>query len=181
MADQKEIPIYDEAILDTFDWSAIDYFPDPRRPGDNLIVRPLYLSDYNRGFLQLLEQLTLVGDVSQEQFAKQFYAMRDSKAHYVSVVEDTSTGRIAAAATCAIEMKFIHECCLRSRLEDVVVDKAYRGRRLGLLLVDVVKLISKYTGAYKLSLDCKDENIAYYEKVGFKYIQGGSNMLVWDG
>jgi hypothetical protein len=34
----------------------------------NLLVRPLQIDDYNRGFLQLMSQLTSVGDISYEKF-----------------------------------------------------------------------------------------------------------------
>ena len=36
-----------------------------RSPGEGLRVRPLCLEDYDRGFLQLLAQLTTVGDISR--------------------------------------------------------------------------------------------------------------------
>ena len=36
-----------------------------RSPGEGLRVRPLCVEDYDRGFLQLLAQLTTVGDISR--------------------------------------------------------------------------------------------------------------------
>lgn len=42
-------------------------------PGEPwLCVRPLKSGDYRRGFLQILSQLTAVGDISEAQFLSKF-------------------------------------------------------------------------------------------------------------
>lgn len=43
---------------------------------ENYVVRPLRLSDYHRGFLDCLAQLTKVGEITFEQFAGQFKFQR---------------------------------------------------------------------------------------------------------
>lgn len=43
----------------------------PKIP-DNMIIRPLRIDDYKRGYLQLLSQLTFVGDVSEEQYRQRY-------------------------------------------------------------------------------------------------------------
>lgn len=53
--------------------------------------------------------------------------------YYTFVVEDTNTKDIVASCTLAVEKKFIRGCSCRGRIEDVVVDEAYRGRQLGKL------------------------------------------------
>uniref|UniRef100_A0A914RKT6 Uncharacterized protein n=1 Tax=Parascaris equorum TaxID=6256 RepID=A0A914RKT6_PAREQ len=61
----------------------------PKIP-DNVIVRPLRIDDYKRGYLQLLSQLTFVGDVSEEQFRERFLLMQGTrpKSYYIIVVEE---------------------------------------------------------------------------------------------
>lgn len=44
---------------------------------------------------------------------------------------DTSRAQIVATATAAVERKFIHACGKVSHIEDVVVDQACRGKKLG--------------------------------------------------
>ena len=35
-------------------------------------------------------------------------------------------------------------------------------------LVETLNLMGKHLGAYKMSLECKDENIPFYETLGYK-------------
>merc|ERR1719187_2275778 len=101
-------------------------------------MRPLCLADYDRGFLQLLGQLTTVGNVSKEDWTDRFNSMKTGNCegtYYVVVIEDVGDGRIVGAATLVLEKKFIHQCGQVGRLEDVVVSDRYRGRQLGKLVV----------------------------------------------
>lgn len=160
-----------------------------------LIVRPLQLGDYAKGFTQLLSQLTSVGNISKPQFDSkqtnkikeliktyifpgQFYAMQRSGGYYVTVIEDTRKGEIIGAATLITELKFIHDCGLRARLEDVVVNNTYRGKQLGKLIVLTVSLLAKKLGCYKMSLDCKDSLIPFYKAIGYKCEPGNCNSMV---
>lgn len=59
--------------------------------------------------------------------------MHKAGGYYVTVIEDTRKREIIGASTLLTEHKFIHECCLRGRLEDVVVNNTYRGKQLGKL------------------------------------------------
>ena len=61
----EEVPIYDPELLKKFNLG--ERF-ELLKEDDSLIVRPLYMSDYNRGFLDLLKELTEVGNVSEEKF-----------------------------------------------------------------------------------------------------------------
>ncbi|VDM42013.1 unnamed protein product [Toxocara canis] len=154
----------------------------PKLPED-LMIRPLRIDDYNRGYLQLLSQLTSVGDVSEEQFQKRFVSMQNThpKGYYVVVLEEPrkvySSGMIVGSATLVIEWKFIHEAGCRGRTEDVVVDKRMRGRQLGKILNFYLVQLARRIGVYKLSLECKDALIPFYEQFGFKLDQG-NNFLV---
>lgn len=51
-------------------------------------------------------------------------------------------------------------------IEDVVVDAAARGQRLGQRLVDALVAAAKAAGCYKVILDCAEHNVAFYEKCG---------------
>ena len=64
-------------------------------PGEGLRLRPLHQGDYSLGFLQLLGQLTSVGEVSQEMWLRRFHDMRRrSGVYHVMVLEDTDTGQV---------------------------------------------------------------------------------------
>lgn len=63
----------------------------------------------------------------------QFACMKAAGQYYITVIEDTRINRLIGAASLVTEFKFIHECGLRGRLEDVVVNNTYRGKQLGKL------------------------------------------------
>ena len=65
----------------------------------------------------------------------------------------------------------------RGRLEDVVVNTNYRGQQLGKIVVMAVIHLSRQLKCYKLSLDCKDKLIPFYESLGFKLEPGNANQM----
>ncbi len=134
----------------------------------NFSVRLLAASDYSKGFLQLLSQLTEVGEISPESFAERFeFVSKLNSSYFVLVIEDLSTSKIIGSATLLVEHKFIHSCGKVGHIEDVVVDSTYRGRNLGLKLIESLVQIARKQKCYKVLLDCDVKNIPFYEKIGF--------------
>lgn len=139
-----------------------------------LIARPLQLDDYKNGYLELLRDLTEVGNVTKSDYELRFALMKQFNQvgdHYVIVViEDTATKKVVGASTLRLELKFIHHCATKGMLEDVAVLNHYRGKQIGEIVVQIiVELARESYKCYKLSLDCKDELIKFYEKNGFNY------------
>lgn len=141
-------------------------------------LRPLMLNDYHHGYLELLSQLTAVGDVTEEMFLRRFDLMRNTSppSYYIIVIEHTKARRIVGTATLVVEWKFIHEAGCRGRTEDVVVDQTVRGQHFGMILSQHIVALARHIGVYKLSLECKDELISFYEQFGFK--KDENNFLV---
>lgn len=149
-----------------------------KEPGENLKIRPLRLGDYDRGYLDLLSQLTKVGSYSRKLFHDTFYSMKNCKnTYFITVIEDISLGKVIGTASLVIERKFIRNCGLRGRLEDVVVNDDYRGKQLGKLIITTIRLLAVHTGCYKLTLDCKDEMIGFYKNMGFTREEGNSTTM----
>ena len=165
--ENTETELFNPSILERLSSSQVD----------GLLIRPLRSGDYDRGFLQLLTQLTEVGNVSREQFLNRFHTMKSNGSYYIIVIEDPSTEKAIASATLVVEQKFIHNCALRGRLEDVVVNNKYRGKHLGKLVVKIILQLARYLRCYKLSLDCKNHLIPFYESLGFKREHENANYL----
>lgn len=145
--------------------------------GDNLVFRPLRRDDYARNYMGLLSQLTEVGQVTGEQYERRFDMMRSTpNTYYICVVEDVVKTKIVATITLVYEQKFIRGTSARGRVEDLVVDTDYRGKKLSKLLLDVVCQLSKLLGCYKVSLECKDHLKKHYEQFGF-VAEAGQNHL----
>lgn len=179
----SEEPLYDPKILERLDFSKARTKFSPAvsavQPGEGLRVRPLCRADYRRGFLQLLSQLTSVGDVSEEQFLKRFDAMQACpNTYYVTVIEDTTNGQVIGSSTLVVEQKFIHGCAVRGRLEDVVVNNTYRGKQLGKLIIMTVTLLAEELNCYKMTLDCKDKLVPFYSTLGYTLEKGNSNYMM---
>ncbi|VDP26341.1 unnamed protein product [Schistosoma margrebowiei] len=124
-----------------------------------------------QNYLALLKQLTVVGKIEQREFDERFSLMASClDTYFIVVLEDATTSRIIGAATLFIELKFIHQCSkvARGHIEDVIVDSRYRGMNFGRLLVDTLVRIGKHMGCYKISLDCSNEKVGFYEKLGFQ-------------
>lgn len=148
------------------------------RDGRELIARPLERTDFSKGYLSLLSQLTKVGEYGEQTFNAQFNRMKAMPGtHYVLVVEDPGSpvgsrngfkGRVIASATLVVECKFIHGAAMRGRIEDVVVDEDYRGMHLASLLLETQRLLAQALGCYKLTLDCKEPMSGYYAKFGYE-------------
>ena len=131
---------------------------------NQFIFRKLEESDYHKNYLQLLSQLTQVGQISPEEFSNILAKIQSQ----IWVFEDTAANKIVASASILLEQKIIHGGGIVAHLEDVVVDEAYRGNQLGHKLIANVVEIAKNSGAYKIIADCKTELLSFYSKNGFE-------------
>ena len=134
---------------------------------DPLRLRRLELNDYKKGFLELLGELSTVGNVSEKEFQDRLDFIT-LKGHVVYVIENEEKHKIVAAATLIVEPKFIHGCSNVGHIEDVVVTEAARGQHLGLKIVAACVTKALESGCYKVILDCKVDRVGFYEKVGFE-------------
>eukprot|EP00474_Spongospora_subterranea_P002926 CRZ03384.1 hypothetical protein [Spongospora subterranea] len=139
-----------------------------QKKDDGLVIRPLEAGDFERGFIKLLGQLTNAGNVTKEAFLERFAELNSLPDTYkVAVIIDPAMNCVIACATLFIERKFVHGCGKVGHVEDVVVDATYRGRSLGLRVVDQLKTWANEMGCYKIILDCAVHNVPFYNKLGF--------------
>ncbi len=129
-----------------------------------LIFRKLEESDYNKNYLQLLSQLTEVGQITPDAFANILKKIQSQ----IWVFEDTHTNKIVASASILFEQKIIHSGGIVAHLEDVVIDESYRGIKLGQKLIANIIVKARESGAYKIIADCKTELLSFYSKNGFQ-------------
>ncbi|ORZ40572.1 acyl-CoA N-acyltransferase [Catenaria anguillulae PL171] len=151
------------------------------------VVRPLEVTDYEKGFLHALSHLTVVGDISKAAFVDRFSYLRAHNYEYFTIViEDVHKQRIAAAGTVLVERKFIRNLGLVGHIEDIVTHEDYRGKQFGRYIIEALKSIGKNVGCYKIILDCSEKNVPFYQKCGFEkkevemvwYIQGSNKSAL---
>ena len=131
---------------------------------NQFIFRKLEESDYHKNYLQLLSQLTQVGNINPVDFSKILGKIQSQ----IWVFEDCNANKIVASASILLEQKIIHGGGIVAHLEDVVVDQSYRGNQLGQKLITNVVEKARESGAYKIIADCKPELISFYSKNGFE-------------
>ncbi|KAI8582124.1 hypothetical protein K450DRAFT_229128 [Umbelopsis ramanniana AG] len=133
-----------------------------------VFLRPLQRSDYDRGILEVLSQLSVTGDITREKFEERFDFLKSTKTYFTTVVEDEKSGLIVACATLLAEYKFLHECGKIGHIEDVVVHDSQRGKKLGQRLIEQLQYVGRAIGCYKVILNCTVENVPFYEKCNLK-------------
>jgi glucosamine-phosphate N-acetyltransferase len=142
-------------------------------------VRNIESDDYENGVVELLSQLTVIDKqgVTQQLFTEYCQRLQGNQWHKTVVAFDTTydssvgyniySKQVIGIATLLIEPKLIHNCSVVGHIEDVVVDKNYRGKGLGKRLIDRLTKDARNAGCYKVILDCSECNVPFYEKCGF--------------
>ena len=134
---------------------------------DSLTFRKLEYEDYNRGFFEVLSQLTSAEKPTFEDFKKHLDLVnqRNVEQIYVAVTkENVIVGTICVFA----EVKFIHGLSKIGHIEDFVVESKRRKKKIGTRLMEIAKKYCQDQKCYKIILDCDDSYIPFYEKFGFK-------------
>ncbi|KAF5737449.1 hypothetical protein HS088_TW13G00330 [Tripterygium wilfordii] len=132
-------------------------------------VRKLEISDKTKGFIELLQQLSVCDSISDMEFEERFQEISSyGDDHFICVIEDDLSGKIIATGSIFIEKKFLRNCGKVGHIEDVVVDSNARGLQLGKRIVEYLTEHAHALGCYKVILDCSLDNKTFYEKCGFK-------------
>lgn len=142
------------------------------------IIRSLELNDYNKNYIILLSQLSSAPNITQQQFTTTYNIQQSSyNTYHTVIIEDTHKQQCIATATLIIEYKYIRSCGIVGHIEDVVVDKSYRGYDLGLYVIYALINRCNDIGCYKIILDCETHNIPFYNKLGF--IENAKHMALY--
>ena len=129
-------------------------------------IRDIVESDIDIGFLENLDHLRKASNLDRETAGNILKKIIENPDHIIHVAE--INGKIVGSTTLLIEQKFIHDGGKVGHIEDVVVSKEYEGRGIGIKLVTSLLQVANTKNCYKTILDCKDELIPFYERIGFK-------------
>jgi glucosamine-phosphate N-acetyltransferase len=129
------------------------------------MIRKLNNGDYNKGYLNLLAQLTPVGTLSEDTF-DYFVEMQDDTALYKTFVYELDN-KLVGCITILIEQKLSHEFKRVMHIEDVVTDSEYRGRGIASKLLNYAREYAVKWKCYKIILDCDKSKKDFYNKNGF--------------
>lgn len=131
-------------------------------------VREIFPKDLPRGFFETLANLAEVGRISEDQEnAKKILREITSYPFCKIFVAVKNDGEIVGSNTLLIEQKFIHNGGKVGHIEDVVTKKGYEGLGIGTALVGESLRFARRMKCYKVILDCSEENVPFYKKIGF--------------
>lgn len=133
---------------------------------DDVTIRPVTEADGDNGLFDILAQLTEAPKIPRAEFARLVQRQNELDVR-LTIVAVEGDGRVLATGSVIIEEKFIRGGRPCAHIEDIVVDKRERGKRLGMRIIAYLVDFSKQRGCYKVSLDCTDSNSSFYEKCGF--------------
>lgn len=133
---------------------------------DDIKIRELEEKDLFNGFLESLDSLRKASDMNPKKVKEIFKKIRSDKNYkiYVAVLDS----KVVGTTTLFIEQKFIHDGGKVGHIEDVAVRKEYQGKGIGQKVVKTLLEYAKKEGCYKTILDCNEDLISFYEKIGFK-------------
>ena len=129
-------------------------------------IREIVEADIEKGFLKSLDSLRKASELDKEVAKDILKKIISDPNHIIHVAEDN--GKIVGSTTLLIEQKFIHKGGCVGHIEDVVVSKEFEGKGIGIKLVTSLLEIASRKNCYKTILDCNDELIPFYERIGFK-------------
>jgi glucosamine-phosphate N-acetyltransferase len=135
-------------------------------------IRRLTANDYNRFF-------PLINEFRETSFSeKEFkYTLLDmnSFTHQIWVLEENN--EFIGAGTIIFEKKFIYNLSTLGHIEDIIVKESYRGKGYGKQLVKhLLQIAKEYSSCYKVTLDCNDSNVGFYESCGLE--KRGNQMCI---
>ncbi|KJZ73457.1 hypothetical protein HIM_07251 [Hirsutella minnesotensis 3608] len=141
---------------------------------DGFVLRPLEKTDYAKGFLECLRDLTWMGNLTVDEFNERYDEMdtNGKGPYYYLVIEHQ--GRIVGTGVVMVEKKFIQNRSTVGHVEEICIAKAHQGTGLGLAMLRGLDSVARAVGCNKSILNCSPHNEAFYVKCG--YTRGGTEM-----
>lgn len=136
-------------------------------------ISNLQKSDFFDGYITLLEQLTIVGTISYNNFCDHFDKMNSN----IYTVKLKSNNKIVGTGAIYYEYKFIHNLSPVGHIEDIIIDEEYRKQGIGKYLIDFLVNESIKNKCYKVTLNCTDDVAKFYKKC--KFINNGMQMTIY--
>lgn len=132
-----------------------------------MTIRPFLSGDLEIGLLETLESLAPVGLEKGRAGLVAKFRRAMGILTYVATEVVNEQERVVGTASLTIEQKFIHNGGIVGRIEDVAVHKDFMRRGIGKALVQECISRAKSVWCYKVLLSCSDQNIPFYEHLGF--------------
>ena len=160
--------------------AACDGRIDMSKPSMKYTIREIEEKDIlSGGLLEVLENVAPVGDLDKSTAKMILKDIKSNPLHriFVAVIQDdTNRGLIIGTTTLLVEPKFIFGGGRVAHIEDVAVRAGYQRKGIGFRLVNYATEQAAIMRCVRTVLDCSDENIPFYEKIGYSH--HGNSMKI---
>jgi len=123
-------------------------------------IRDFQKNDINKGLLELYKENWFITKIDENTIEK--FLNNDN---YLIIAEENNI--IVGALTLHLQFKIIRDGGIVGFIEDVIVKEKFRGNKIGEKLVKTAIEKARLKGCYKITLNCFDERVNFYERCGF--------------
>jgi glucosamine-phosphate N-acetyltransferase len=143
------------------------------KPSLEYMIREIEENDIETGrLLEVLENLAPVGGLTMPAAKMILKEIRSNPLHKIFVAvtqEGRERGLVIGTTTLLVEPKFIFGGGRVGHIEDVAVRAGYQRKGIGLKLVNYATEQAVAMRCVRTVLDCSDENVPFYKKIGYSY------------
>jgi len=138
-----------------------------------MIIRNIQYDDYDKGYMDLLKQFTNYDYYIDEEFFKKYISI--NKHIRIIVIEENN--RIIGAGT-IFKLEKLHNNPV-GQIEDVIIDKNERNKGYGIAIIKkLIDIAKNEYNAYKVILNCVNDNITFYKKCGFTIVGNEMKLTI---
>jgi glucosamine-phosphate N-acetyltransferase len=132
----------------------------------NYEIREIEEEDIDNGLLEVYRENFRLGDLRKAAAKAILKEIKTNPLHKIFVaVTNDNHGWVIGTTTLLVEPKFIFSGGKVGHIEDVSVKMEYQRRGLVTHATNQAALM----GCVKTVLDCSDENVPFYQKIGYCY------------
>lgn len=143
------------------------------KPSLEYMIREIEENDIEAGrLLEVLENLAPVGGLTMPAAKMILKEIRSNPLHKIFVAvtqEGRERGLVIGTTTLLVEPKFIFGGGRVGHIEDVAVRAGYQRKGIGVKLVNYATEQAVAMRCVRTVLDCSDENVPFYKKIGYSY------------
>jgi glucosamine-phosphate N-acetyltransferase len=137
------------------------------------MIREIEENDFESGrLLEVLENLAPVGGLTMPAAKMILKEIKSNPLHKIFVAvtqEGLGRGLVIGTTTLLVEPKFIFGGGRVGHIEDVAVRAGYQRMGIGFKLVNYATEQAVEMRCVRTVLDCSDENVPFYKKIGYSY------------
>jgi glucosamine-phosphate N-acetyltransferase len=140
------------------------YQASPADAGPATLVREMVCDDLWRGFQDAIKPL----GAPRQMLSSLIGLFRARSAAGVRTYVAVAGDEVVGTASLIVEQKYLHSGGRAGHIEDVSVASTHQEKGVGRALVEHLLQVCKQEGVYKVVLACSEDNVAFYERLGFR-------------